>query len=318
MFKFLLIITSLNLLSLDRVWFDYDLGFGKFAHDVDDAYALTHLLLNNKKYDIAGLSLVHGNTSDLDFQKKQTEKILDKLNIKTKVYKGAASKEEITDITPAVLALKSALEKGKLRIFASGRLTNIATLVHFFPHLRANITELVFLGGRELEVVKPFQGRLTFPDTNVDGDLAAIITILKSKINLTLIPVESMHGLLWNSSTMNEAKNIAPYFKWLIKKSRLWKFLWRLWPRVDGFIPWDLFVISYITHREDFSCAKNLFVNLKYLKNTSNHPVRKDPKKKLFLTVSRKTHSKFKANYCYKIKDDHIQKILENWKSFTQ
>ncbi len=313
MFKVLLIVCTFNLLAFDRVWFDYDLGFGKFAHDVDDAYALTHLLLNHKNYEIVGLSLVHGNTTDLDFQKKQTQLILNKLKMKISVFKGASSKEEITKITPAVLGLKNALEKGKLKVFSSGRLTNIATLVHFYPHLIKNISELVFLGGRRLEGVSKFKGKINFPDTNVDGDLAAIITILKSKVNLTLIPVESMHDLLWNSRVMDETSQINSYFKWLNKKSKLWKFLWNLWPRVDGFIPWDLFVITYETHKEDFFCEKNLYVDLKYLTNTSSHPLRADPEKKFFLTVSKKNQSLYKANYCSSIDSNHILNILKNW-----
>lgn len=79
----------------------------------------------------------------------------------------------------------------------------MATTILLYPELKKNITEVVVNFGRRLESeVEVTKKNLIMPDTNVDGDIEAVGTLILNKIPLTLIPTELMFDQLITSSRM--------------------------------------------------------------------------------------------------------------------
>ncbi|MCB9095415.1 MAG: nucleoside hydrolase [Halobacteriovoraceae bacterium] len=318
---FIVLFFSFKTFSNDkkRVWFDYDLGFGKFAHDVDDGYALVHLLLSRDTLDLRGLSSVHGNTDDMNHQKRWTLKILDKLQQKDiSHYSGASSKNQLGLETEASKAIIRELEKGPLTILASGRMTNIATVVLSRPDLIGNIYEIVINAGRKLESEYAFgPKKIIFPDTNVDGDLRALRVLVDHGLPLTMIPTESMGHILITKKHLKSMNTQGKILRWLSKKSQSWRLLWSLWTKTSGFIPWDVFVGSYLTHREDFHCLENINYDLVELENHTDPLFRKKDWKarKDFLVASFKLPSTNLGTYCEFINSEHLKKLITYWKN---
>ncbi len=313
------LILPLTIFAKTALWFDYDLAFGKKIRDPDDAYALIHLINHQDKLDIKGLSTVYGNINDLEHQKKWSLKLLKNFNQDhLKVYQGAKSSQELGSYNQAIYQMIKVLKNQKITIIASGRLTNIASLILLRPDLISQIQEIVLLGGKRLEYEVVFgKKRILFPDTNIDGDPEAVRAIMNSYIPITMIPVESMTHLLWSKKHLEfmKEKLKGPY-RWVAKKTKIWKSLWRIWPGSKGFIPWDLFLISYFTHREDFTCLKDIPYDFLYLPNRTHSLFRKRNRKpmKYFLVSSPLLESRHRANYCTHIHPEHLEHILKSWR----
>jgi inosine-uridine nucleoside N-ribohydrolase len=251
-------------------------------------------------------------------QMKTSKKIL-KLMGRTDlaVYTGAASATELGNRTPASGALIKALEQGPLTIVAIGRLTNIATVLLLRPDLIDNIQEIIVNAGRRLEYAPLFGRRkINFPDTNVDGDPIAFKVLEELRAPLTMIPTESMKTSLWLKGQIRQMRRSKdPMLRWLGRKSRLWRWVWKIFLGGPGFIPWDLFAISYLTHREDFKCHLDIPWKIQELPNNTHSLFRwkKRPKSKLFLVSSFNITSKNTGTYCYNIRSGHLDRLLNQW-----
>ncbi|MBY0517543.1 MAG: nucleoside hydrolase [Bacteriovoracaceae bacterium] len=289
---------------------------GKKLADVDDGLALISALTSNE-IEIAGLSFGFGNINDLQFMERETIKILHKVGrSELPSYRGAEDKYQLGRSTDATEAIASALRKGPLKILALGRMTNIASTIILHPELKANIQEVVVNFGRRLEYeVGVGAKNMIMPDTNVDGDKDATKVLIDQKIPLTLIPTELMHDQLMNKQRMNVLRNGTPIARWMRRESLIWKFVWRIYPGMDGFIPWDVFVIGYLTDPDDFSCLSNIPIAIQNLPNNTIRTlrIRKRSKTKDFVVASPHLQNGSIGKYCYDVTDDHLDKWVFRW-----
>src|SRR5690606_14845827 len=100
----------------------------------------------------------------------------------------------------------------------------------------------------------------------------------------------------------------------LARKSLIWRWIWKIYPGTLGFIPWDLFLVSYLTHPEDFLCLEGTPINLVNLKNDTDYTRGGiNTTEKEFLVASSQINSTSQGAYCYRIKDDHLGKIVGQW-----
>ncbi len=314
-FVILNLFLSLSSLAQVKVWIDYDVAVGKIIRDVDDGYALYHAL-ESESLDIKGISTVFGNIKSSKKMVKITKNILRLHNRESiKVYQGANSVKDLGKKNDAISALILALEKEPLTILAMGRLTNIATLAMLRPDLIKNIEELIVMGGRQPGYNTPIGDKeVVFWDANIDGDFDSVRLLIDKKVKIRMIPVESMKNSIIAKEHLKLLLNSYYRHRWLAKRSRVWRLIWKFFPKMDGFIPWDLFLVSYLTHKKDFSCLENIPVGLVRLKNdTTFNKSGENGEYKYFLTASHLIDSENLGSYCYAIKPGHVMRVLKSW-----
>lgn len=302
--------------SPQKVWIDFDIAFGKTIRDIDDGVALIHAL-NSPNLEIAGISFCFGNIDNFDYMETVTRKILrlyGKNNIPT--FKGSRRNSARHTLTPAVRAMAAELSHGPLTIISLGRLTNISGLIKHFPTAASNITTVIFNAGRRLETQTRI-GRFgtILPDTNVDDDLLSVKDVLESGVHLTLVPTEAIKDAPFtkgHEEMLKESKRVNPWMGQAIKR---WRSLWKVFPGMNSFLPFDLYAVSILTHPEDFHCDNNIPLALVNLKNQTSSLFRLKyfKKRKDFLVASYSQSSAFRGKYCYSIDDHHLNQVLETW-----
>ncbi len=316
--SYCIIILCLPLLSFAKsnIWIDYDIAIGKKVRDVDDGFTLVHVLTNSNTLELKGVSGVYGNISDMDFMKEETHRIFSFFDgTEIPFHPGAISASQLGQTTSASQALTTELEKGPLTVVATGRMTNIATVLMQRTELAKNIRELVIIAGRRIERSTAYGPRkIIFPDTNIDGDVAAVKIIIKNRIAVVMIPVEAMMENIMTGEHLDQLKDKGGVFRYISKNSWFWLKMFRTFIGGKGFIPWDLFAATYLTHPQDFACYRNIPYGLKWMKNDTHSLFRPNkPKEKDFLVASYDLESKALGTYCYSIKETHLQSVLDGW-----
>lgn len=301
------------------VWVDYDVAFGKVIRDVDDGYALI-TAIQSPKLDIKGISYGFGNLKKIGFMKKATYKILKKTKrLDIPVFAGATQRDSEFPATKATHALAKALIKDKLYIMAMGRLSNVASLIKHYPELKERIHEVIINAGRRLETeTKVGKKQVIMPDTNIDDDLEAMRFVLSSGVKIVMIPTEIMKDKFVTKKHLRKMRKAGGISKWMAKKAAIWRFIWKLYPNTPGFIPWDVFIVTYLTHQKEFICDDNIPAKLEMLKNNTSSLFRKKYRRKYkeFLVSSYSLSSPYFAKYCYKMENDHLDNIINRWTHF--
>jgi inosine-uridine nucleoside N-ribohydrolase len=304
-----------------KVWIDYDISYGQIANEIDDGYALIHAILAErhlKSIEIVGVSSVHGNTADMKFQMSATFKIFNQLGRQNlNFYTGANSAAQLGQMTAAVGGLISALEKYPVKILALGRLTNIATVFMLRPDLITNLDELVIMGGRQYEKKSHFGAKqIEFPDLNIDGDPLAMREVYARKIPITLISSHVMLDRLINKNHLKKMLRSNRLTASMAKKAALWSWIWRfLLGSHNGFIPWDVFLISYLTHPHAFAFEFGIPYEVRLMENSTHHLYSRKyrTKEKDFLVTSRTFEKKALAKLCVHIHPSHVDELVDFW-----
>lgn len=316
--KLLVLLSLFSLISTAKipVWIDYDVAMGKVIRDVDDGLALI-VALRSKELDIKGISIGFGNIKDLNHMYKITKKTLRKVNrLDIPVYYGAWNKSHLQTPTAATHAIAKELAKGKLSVIAMGRMTNIASVYLNYPQVTSNIEQIIINAGRRLETeTQVGRFNVIMPDTNIDDHLEATRVLVEKHAPIVMIPTQLMSDKFITNKHMRAIRrNWRSTGRWFTRNARVWKFIWRLYPMTKGFIPWDVFLVSYLTHREDFFCDENIPIGLKNLKNNASSIFRKKYRKdfKDFLVASYDLDSPLTGSYCYDVKKDHLLKVIRN------
>lgn len=310
--RFLLI--SANSYALTDIWIDYDVSLGKKFSDVDDGIALI-AAITSPGLNVEGLSYSFGNTNNLNHMQKITEVILKRYQRQEiSVFRGAAKPSDLYEKNAAVDALAAKLSQKRLSVLSMGRMTTISGLVIHYPELVKNIDQVIVNFGRRLETETEVGSlKVIMPDTNVDGDIESTKILLESGIKVVLIPTELMADKFINTKHMKILKNGSDNAKWLRKNLKLWKLIWRIYPGTKGFIPWDLFIVGYLTAPEDFHCDEDIPVALKLLKNNTSRfvdSIKTDYKK--FVVASYSLEPNQLGTYCYDVDDSHVNKWIDH------
>lgn len=314
-FVFLFLILSPTALALENVWIDYDISFGRYYQEVDDGFALISAV-SSPGLNIQGISYGFGNSNDLKFMQKQTQKILSimgRTDIQT--FPGARHRLDLGQQTPATEAMHKALQKSPLKILAMGRMTNLASLILLHPEVIPNIKEVIVNYGRRLEYETGIGAKnIIMPDTNVDGDVEAIKVLLAHQIPLTLIPVELMHDQFILKDDLIKLKHGGLVAHWMRKQSLAWKYLWQVFLDLPGFIPWDVFIVGYMTNPQDFKCLRNIPIALKTM---PNHAVRlpgfNNDSHKDTVVASPLMDRGIRGTYCYEVDQNHLNSWVDHW-----
>ncbi len=258
---------------MKNIWFDCDIAVGQLGCDPDDGYALAYLLKQPDKLNVLGVSTIFGNTNKQNHSLKQIGIIQKLLGVNIPTYAGAEYKEDRAN-TQALVALAKTLQTERLTYVSAGPSTNLHQCLLRYPELASQIDEVILLGGR----INGAQASLgpaekKFPDQNFYWDFVAFEFILKQKMNLTFLTVESLQNQFWNSEDLEILAGGGVVSRYLAKQTRIWNYIWKILFKAEGFVPWDIYLVDYFINTQDYEVIENLEFKLDKVRNNSSFPM---------------------------------------------
>jgi pyrimidine-specific ribonucleoside hydrolase len=252
---FIAILCATHAVAARTIWIDTDVSIGSPIREVDDAYALL-LAFHSTEIRIAGISTTYGNAS-LGRTNRVARDFVQRFGAPaglrvSNVFAGPDSPRARGQQSAASEALASALRKEKLTYVALGPLTNLATFLQLHPKLAGRIERVVFLGGQPTGDSLAFGPTRSFHihDANVFKDPAAVETVLRSRIPLTLLPIETSGRLLVNTNDLRELSRSGPAGEYLARRSQVWLWFWTQFVKTNGGPIFDALGVVSVTRPE--------------------------------------------------------------------
>ena len=308
--------------KVKKVWVDADLAIGVqnpngLYGDVDDGFALIHLLLS-EKVEVTGISTVFGNT-DIDNAFRLGKEIRDKFaSPALHVYKGAAEPIDLANVksNAAVEALAEALDKEALHIVAIGPATNIGLLLLLYPEKAKQIKSINLVAGRR-SIDQHFQASEShdppFPDLNFDLDPDAFRVLLQHDIRLNLHPFEISHKVWFGKEELAQLEQSGEAGKYLADRSQNWLEQWALWG-TDKYNPFDLLASGYLISEQGYQ-FEELPIEIQIAPSDTYMAVSSDSLLyKPYLLLSPESSSKRKAFYFHTPPVDFTESFLQHFK----
>jgi inosine-uridine nucleoside N-ribohydrolase len=310
-----LLLINLPLLAQKKIWFDTDIMIGnpdRAPREVDDAITLMMTLKHQDKVKIVGISLI----TYVDYAYGITEKMLNWYapNLKIPIYKGSNTCTDLGVENEATRALANALKKEKLTILALGPATNVATVLKNHPELASQIEEIVFCAGRTPNFrFRPGLEQHTVSDYNFEKDVDSFKEVFKSGVKVVLSGFECSVYLFLGKTDYEFLNNNFEEDKWVYDFLRPWsKRHFDLFGN-DGFIPFDVTPLGYLTHPQYFKYYQNIPVDIITRTNDATIPANR-PAKKAFLEASYQSKSKWRCTYAYKTLPGFEEIVIESLK----
>ncbi|MEZ0487173.1 nucleoside hydrolase [Fibrella aquatica] len=302
-----------------RVWFDTDIMIGlpeRAPREVDDGVTLIMALRQADKIELAGISTV----TYADYGYDVTQKILGWYNKTGKtipVYKGSDSGSDTGVETEASRAMAAALRKEKMPILALGPVTNVATVVKNHPELAAQIEEVIVCAGRTQSFpFRPGLEKATVGDYNFERDTLAFKVLFDAGIKVVLSGFEcSAYLLLGKTDVDFLGKSTFEGDQWLWAQLSPWQERAKSLFGVEGFIPYDVTPLGYLTHPEYFKYYRDIPVRINIKPNDSTIGSSVSRREKPFLEVSYEyKDTKWRALYAYKTLPGFEEIVIESLK----
>ena len=222
----LLFFSEASIAVAETIWIDTDISIGSPVREVDDAFALL-LAFHSPNLQIAGISTSYGN-APLGATTSAAHALISKLQPPRAIYPGAKSRNDLGRETEASRALAAALRKTPgLTYVALGPLTNLASFQIHQPELARQITRVIFIGGTTPATTLRFGSRhsIGIHDANVIKDAAAVAQVLRSRIPITLVSIETAARLQVTAADL-DAMRAHPAGDFIQRKSRFWLWFW--------------------------------------------------------------------------------------------
>lgn len=310
-----LFLLSSPLFAQKKIWFDTDIMIGnpdRAPREVDDAITLMMTLKHQDKVEMVGISLI----TYVDYAYGITEKMLKWYapNLKIPIYKGSNTCTDLGVENDATKALTAALKKEKLTILALGPATNVATVLKNHPELASQIEEIVFCAGRTPDYhFRPGLEKVTVSDYNFEKDVESFRVLLDSGVKVVLSGFECSVYLFLGKTDYEFLNNNFEGDKWVYDFLRPWSKRHLALFGNDGFIPFDVTPLGYLTHPQYFKYYENIPVDIITRPNDATIPANR-PKEKAFLEVSTDSKSKWKCTYAYKTLPGFEEIVIESMK----
>lgn len=243
------------------VWIDTDVSIGSPIREVDDAFAIV-LAFHSPELRIAGLSTTYGNAplaSTTRAARDLAQRFGGSAAITAKnVFAGARSPGDLGRRTAATDALAGVLQKKRVTYIALGPLTNLASFLQCHPTLADRIDRVIFVGGQSSAENIALGSHRSFRihDANVGKDPVAAERVLRSRIPLLLVPIQTASGLLIDASDMETLRKCGPESEYLWSRSRVWFWFWTCFVRNNGGPIFDALGIIPVTNPKLLSIQK--------------------------------------------------------------
>ncbi len=276
------------------VWIDTDPSVERGGHEVDDGLALLQAF-RSLELSIRGISVIFGNAPlDRAFPIGQ-HLVRDFGPADMKIYRGAASAQDLGRETEASCALEAALAREELTIIALGPVTNIGTVLRNHPELAQRMTKIVAVAGRRLRQKFSAQpSAKPFRDFNFEMDAPAFQVLLHSKVPLVLTPWEISSKVWLSEKELAVLRKNDPSASWVWDAAEDWLKFWRQNLGVTGFNPFDTLAVGYVAAPGGFRCEP-LPLEIQRLPDDIEP---KNPDKP-YLIADRNLRSPSSALYCF-------------------
>jgi hypothetical protein len=133
----------------------------------------------------------------------------------------------------------------------------IATAMVTHPEVVGQIERIIMIGGKHPgKLLHPgTQWWMHFRDLNVSKDTPAVQTVLASGVPLILMPFALATNVTITRSDLQRLASGDAAAQWLRQVSEPWMAYWEQSLHKDGFYPFDVLAIGYMTMPDLFTCA---------------------------------------------------------------
>lgn len=242
------------------VWLDVDTSTGvtrERPRDIDDGLALIYAF-HSPELTIHGVSVTYGN-ADIDDAVPIAQNIVTRFGpAGLGVYRGAAGPDDLSNPTPAVVALAQALSQRPLTILALGPATNVAAVIRQHPEVKKNIAAVVLCAARRpgFDFHPPGRPEVKFPDFNFEKDPAAMQLLIDSGVPIVFGGYEVSHDTwLTRTDLQGLAAAGTDTGKWIATTSDYWLTMWETALRLPGFNPFDALCVDYLTRPQSYDAV---------------------------------------------------------------
>ncbi len=244
-------------MSKRRVWIDTDPAITAGNGEVDDAFAVIQAL-QSPEFEIVGISAVFGNTG-IDHSYAMAQEIVARAGrADIPVYRGCGVEGD-RNPNAATRALAAALTDPPLTILALGPLTTIAATLGQPDAKRANVEEIIFVGGRRVGLefrATPTQKK-PFGDMNFECDAAAASELLALDVPITLAGWEVCAKMWLTPNDLDRLRDEGDACaQWLAASARTWQANWQRDFAAPGFTPFDTLAVGWLLMPEAFETHK--------------------------------------------------------------
>jgi inosine-uridine nucleoside N-ribohydrolase len=286
------------------VWMDVDPAVMRGGHEPDDGLALLQAF-HSRELAVKGVSVVFGN-SPLDTGYPIGQEIVRRFGPPgLRVFRGAASGDELGTETDASRALADALRESPLTILALGPVTNVATVLKNHPKLARQVKELVSVAGR-----RPGQsfvlgkGGTPFMDFNFELDPEGFQILLDSGIPIVLAPFEISSKTVLTEAEVERFATVPQVADFFLEPLRDYVSWYDERFGIRGIYPFDTLAVAYLTspewiEREELPVAIETHPD-------DIHPDREKP----YLLASREIDSRHRAVYCHTASPDFVPDLM--------
>jgi purine nucleosidase len=237
------------------VIYDCDLTMGHPLRDVGDGLALLYLLGEPRVY-LRFVTTTYGN-GPVEMTTRVARRMLDRLgHDDVATIRGAAGPDDTPETNRAAQYLRDSvgLYPGEITLIATGCLTNLRHAVALDPGFFKKLRGLYLFGG----VTEPpiWNGhRLAEHNFALDPEAANLaihadcpVTIATGQAGLSAIFRRQQFAAL---QALDD-----PVSRLIVRRTRFWFALMRVWFRDGGFAMWDSIAALSLTHPELFECER--------------------------------------------------------------
>jgi purine nucleosidase len=243
--------------------YDCDLTMGLRDRDVDDGLALM-ALLGHPEIRLLGVTSTFGNGSVEEVHPCLVATLKTLGSEETPCHRGAPSPRN--RFSPAAVFLAETAARlcsggfGKVRILATGALTNLYGAALHDPGFFEHVSEIVLMGG----VTEPLViGGRTMGELNLACDPEAAFQVLHSGARITAVTGNlCLEGFLQRRRLFEKLGKLPKGIRTLLQESlEPWLAWYRRKYGVEGFHPWDAIAAVYLTDPDLFNAQEQVLLS---------------------------------------------------------
>lgn len=228
---------------------DCDLTMGRALRNVGDGLALLQLL-GEPLIDLQAVTTTHGN-GPVGMTTRAAQDLLARLDLgRMDVIRGANKPDQDPGENKAARYLVDMVNTrpGQVVLLATGPLTNLKHAVALDPDFFGKLRSLHLVGGSTGSLT--WNGR-RLEERNFSADPEAAYRAVQARCPTTITLGEAGLTAVFRSPHFAALRALEdPVCRLIVRQTRLWFGLMRLWFQDDGFAMWESIAAMAITHPE--------------------------------------------------------------------
>lgn len=292
-------------LAAKLVWMDVDPAVLPGGNEPDDGLALLQAF-HSDELDVRGVSVVFGNSA-LAVGEPNGREIVRRFGPNgLRVYRGAASRDELGLETDATRALAAALRDQELTILALGPVTNVATVLKNHAELSSRIHEIVAVAGRRPgQTFVLGEGGRPLMDMNFEYDAEGMQILLDSGVPIVLAPFEISSKTPLPENAIELFATDPKYSDFFLEPLRDYVNWYDEHFHVRAIFPFDTLAVAYLTSPQWIECDE-----LPAEIQTLPDDIETDETKP-YLIVAPELQSKTRVKYCHTASEDFVPDLVK-------